>query len=77
MTTTEPTDRIVTLPDGAALQVSDYGGEHTGMPLVLVCGTTDEPTAFGDVGATDWPVSADGRACPTALLTQFPRRVGM
>lgn len=40
MTTTEPTDRIVTLPDGAALHVSDYGSEHTGTPIVLVCGTT-------------------------------------
>ena len=30
MTTTEPTDQIVTLPDGAALHVSDYGiGDST------------------------------------------------
>jgi pimeloyl-ACP methyl ester carboxylesterase len=40
MTTTEPTDRMVTLPDGVTLQVSEYGSEHTGAPLVLVCGTT-------------------------------------
>ena len=35
MTTTEPIDRMTTLPDGAALQVSDYRGEHTGMPIEL------------------------------------------
>ena len=40
MTTTEPTDRMTTLPDGTALQVSDYGRERPGTPLVLVCGTT-------------------------------------
>ena len=40
MTTTQPVDRMTTLPGGSALQISDYGGEHTGMPLVLVCGTT-------------------------------------
>ncbi|HEU5268036.1 MAG TPA: alpha/beta fold hydrolase, partial [Jatrophihabitans sp.] len=37
MTTPDTSDRTITLPDGTALQVSEYG---TGQPLVLVCGTT-------------------------------------
>jgi pimeloyl-ACP methyl ester carboxylesterase len=37
MTSPEPTDRAVRLPDGVTLEVSEYG---QGEPLVLVCGTS-------------------------------------